>query len=81
MKVLQETLVSQDVSLDDFLPGFDHKFGDKINVFKIDQNGNFIIDFLDPFIDDEDLKSSIKKFVHSEWAGYEVTFICTQLPF
>lgn len=82
MKVLQEILtVNHNVNLDDFLPGFDHKFGDKINVFKINQNNNFVIDFLEPYKDDEELKSKIKKFIHSEWVTYEVEFVFSQLPF
>lgn len=82
MKVIQEILkINYDIDLDNFLPGFDHKFGDKINVFKITFNNDFVIDLLEPFTDDDNLKNEIQKFIASEWIEFKVKFVYSQLPF
>ena len=82
MTIFQETLtVSYDVDLDNFLPGFNDKFGSKIDVFKICSNNDFQISFLEQFNNDKKLRSEIKKFIRSEWVGYTVVFVDGQLPF
>lgn len=82
MKVLQEVLtINYDIDLDNFLPGFNDKFGDKINIFKITFDNDFIIDLLPFFAEDDNLKNEIKNFISSEWIEFKVKFVCSQLPF
>lgn len=82
MTTLQEIFtVTYDVELEKMLPGFEEKFGDKINVFRINTEYNFEIDFLDSEADNEELKKEIIQFIKKELSELKVIFVDSQLPF